>query len=146
MKPKNNRGHTLLSMSRDGKPRQTKGPACKHRTSPNTWLPTVSPSQRNTLHPKGERGRYVVNGVSSGSFILGDGKVHQGGFVIINGSHFALLLYGETLCESGPSQEFLFVYGPFDETFFYFLHGCCKKAEISLYPLSSALTLRGHHG
>ena len=56
----------------------------------------------------------MVNGVYSDSFILGDGKVNQGGFVIIDGSHFVLLFHGKTLCESGPSREFLFAYGPFE--------------------------------
>ena len=72
--------------------------------------------------------------------ILGNGKVHQKGFVIIDGSHLVLLFHRETLFESGPSREFVFVYGPFDETFLHLLHGGCK--EISLFVSSPVLAGR----
>ena len=57
----------------------------------------------------------MVNGVYGDAFILRDGKIHQRGFVIVNGSHLVLLFHRETFCESGPRREFFFVDGPFEE-------------------------------
>ena len=52
----------------------------------------------------------MVSGAPGDAFILGNGKVYERGFVIINGSHLVLLFHRERLCESGPSAEFILVY------------------------------------
>ena len=39
----------------------------------------------------------MVNGVYGDAFILGNGKIYQRGFVIVNGPHLVLVFHRETL-------------------------------------------------
>ena len=74
----------------------------------------------------------MVNSVYGDSFILGDGEVDQGRFVVINGSHFKFFCFtGNRFARVDPAGSSSLLMGRLMEPF-HFRKGGCEKAEINL--------------
>ena len=72
---------------------------------------TILRSQ-GAAHPKGKHGSYVVYGMYGDVFVLGNCKICQRSFVIINWPHLVLLFHGKRVVRVDPTGSSSLSMGP----------------------------------